>query len=51
LKKYYALMLSLIGLPVISRKDVDFSQARKLIEAGFEYVCEIEDVKLFRKHK
>jgi len=26
-------------------------QAAELIEAGFEYVCEIDDVKLFRKRK
>jgi len=26
-------------------------KAQKLIEAGFEYVCEIENIKLFRKHK
>lgn len=26
-------------------------QASELIEAGFEYVCDIEGVKLFRKRK
>jgi len=26
-------------------------QAAELIEAGFEYVCEIDGVKLFRKRK
>jgi hypothetical protein len=26
-------------------------EASKLIEIGFEYVCEIEDSKLFRKRK
>jgi hypothetical protein len=26
-------------------------EAAQLIEAGFEYVCEIEGVKLFRKRK
>jgi len=26
-------------------------EARKLIEDGFEYVCEIEGIKVFRKHK
>lgn len=26
-------------------------QMAELIEAGFEYVCEIDDVKLFRKRK
>jgi integrase len=30
-------------------KTVD--EAKQLIEAGFEYVCDIEDVKLFRKRK
>jgi len=27
------------------------NEAAKLIEAGFDYVCEINGVKLFRKHK
>ncbi len=27
------------------------TQAKELIESGFEYVCEMEDVKLFRKRK
>jgi predicted RNase H-like HicB family nuclease len=26
-------------------------EARKLIEEGFEYVCEVDGVKLFRKRK
>jgi hypothetical protein len=26
-------------------------EAKDLIEAGFEYVCEMENVKLFRKRK
>jgi len=26
-------------------------QASELIETGYEYVCEIEDIKLFRKRK
>jgi hypothetical protein len=26
-------------------------EAKKLIETGFEYVCDIKDVKLFRKRK
>ena len=26
-------------------------KAAELIEAGFEYVCEVENVKLFRKRK
>lgn len=26
-------------------------EAKPLIEAGFEYVCDIEEVKLFRKRK
>lgn len=32
-----------------SAKNVE--EAQRLIEAGFEYVCEMEDVKLFRKRK
>jgi hypothetical protein len=27
------------------------TQAKELIESGFEYVCEMEDAKLFRKRK
>jgi intergrase/recombinase len=27
------------------------TQAKELIEPGFEYVCDMEDVKLFRKRK
>jgi len=27
------------------------NEARMLVEAGFEYVCDIEDIKLFRKRK
>jgi len=30
---------------------VSFSKAAELIEAGFEYVCEIDGIKLFRKRK
>ncbi len=26
-------------------------EARKLIEAGFEYVCDVDGVKLFRKRR
>jgi len=26
-------------------------EARELVEAGFEYICDIDDVKLFRKRK
>jgi len=26
-------------------------EAQKLVEAGFEYVCDFEDTKLFRKRK
>jgi hypothetical protein len=27
------------------------SEAQKLVEAGFEYVCEFSDVKIFRRRK
>ncbi len=27
------------------------NDARVLVDAGFEYVCDVEDVKLFRKRK
>ncbi len=27
------------------------NDVKQLVEAGFEYVCEVEDVKLFRKRK
>ena len=26
-------------------------EAKKLVEAGFEYICDIQDIKLFRKRK
>jgi hypothetical protein len=29
----------------------DVEEAQKLVENGFEYVCDFEDVKLFRKRK
>jgi len=29
----------------------NLEEARKLVEAGFEYVTEVEDCKLFRKRK
>ncbi len=34
-----------------SKVATNVKEARKLIEAGFEYVTEMEDVKLFRKRK
>ena len=35
----------------ISKVAKTINEARKLVESGFEYVCEIEDAKLFRKRK
>ncbi len=35
----------------VSKAAETIEDARKLVEAGFEYICEIEDVKLFRKRK
>jgi len=35
----------------ISKVAQTITEARTLIEAGFEYVCEIQDTKLFRKRK
>ena len=35
----------------ISRVAKTIPEACKLVEAGFDYVCEIDDVKLFRKRK
>ena len=35
----------------ISRVARTIDEARQLLEIGFDYVCEIEDVKLFRKRK
>jgi hypothetical protein len=35
----------------ISKVANTIGEARKLVESGFEYVCEIEDTKLFRKNK
>jgi len=50
---------TLIYTQLIQIKDDDFickaattvDQAKNLIEAGFEYICEIEGTKLFRKRK
>jgi len=30
---------------------VTVEEAKKLVEEGFEYVCEVEGTKLFRKRK
>ncbi len=30
---------------------IDVKEATQLIEAGYEYVCEMNNVKLFRKRK
>ncbi|MEM3774351.1 MAG: site-specific integrase, partial [Candidatus Bathyarchaeia archaeon] len=35
----------------ISRAAWTLEEAQKLVEAGFEYVCEIEGARLFRKRK
>jgi len=35
----------------ISKVAKTINDARLLVEAGFEYICDIEDVKLFRKRK
>jgi hypothetical protein len=35
----------------VSRVAKTIQEACKLVEAGFDYVCEIDDVKLFRKRK
>ena len=35
----------------VCKVDESIDDAKTLIEAGFEYVCEVEGVKLFRKRK
>lgn len=35
----------------VSRVARTINEARELVEAGFEYVCDIEDAKLFKKRK
>jgi len=35
----------------VSKVPSTIGEARQLVEAGFEYVCDVEDVKLFRKRK
>jgi len=35
----------------ISRAAWTLEEATKLIESGFDYVCDIENARLFRKHK
>lgn len=50
---------TLIYTQLIDFKDDDFplataksiEEGQKLIEAGFEYVCDFDDVKLFKKRK
>jgi integrase len=50
---------TLVYTQLIQFKDDDYvckaaktpEQAKSLIEAGFEYICEIEGTKLFRKRK
>jgi integrase len=50
---------TLIYTQLISTKEDDFvckaaktvDEARKLVEAGFEFVCEIQDCRIFRKRK
>jgi hypothetical protein len=50
---------TLIYTQLIQLKDDDYvckaattvNQAKSLIEAGFEYICEIEGTRLFRKRK
>lgn len=35
----------------VSKVARTIEEARMLVEAGFEYVCEVEGAKLFRKRK
>jgi hypothetical protein len=50
---------TLVYTQLIQSKDDDFvcktaktvKEATELVEAGFEYICDIEDFKLFRKRK
>ncbi len=50
---------TLLYTPLISFESDEFfsataktvQEAQKLVEAGFEYVCDFSDVKLFRKRK
>ncbi len=35
----------------VSKAATTIRQASELIEVGYEYICEIDDVKLFRKRK
>jgi hypothetical protein len=35
----------------VSKVAKTIDEARKLVEAGFEYICAIEEARLFRKRK
>jgi len=48
---YYVQLVSFGSDDYTSQAVKNVEEAQKLIEAGFEYVCSFEDVKLFRKRK
>jgi len=53
LAKLTGVEVSVVSMAVadLLRRLEEREEARKLIEAGFEYVCTFEDVMLFRKRK
>jgi hypothetical protein len=48
---YYVQLVNFGSDDYTSQAAKTVEEAQKLIEAGFEYVCSFEDVKLFRKQK
>jgi integrase len=47
----YTHLVNFEGDEYVSRAAWTLEEAQKLVEAGFEYVCDIEGAKLFRKRK
>ncbi|MEM2781038.1 MAG: hypothetical protein QW791_09305 [Candidatus Bathyarchaeia archaeon] len=47
----YTQLIEFQGDEYVCRVASTIEEAKQLIEAGFEYICDIEGVKLFRKRK
>ena len=48
---FYTQLISFESDEYHSATATTVQDAQKLVEAGFEYVCEFDDAKLFRKRK
>jgi len=47
----YTHLVNFEGDEYISKAAWTLEETQKLVEAGFEYVCDVEGAKLFRKRK